>query len=105
MQNTTGSVPDVESRGRECAALSDSGRSPLVTSQPTSQPAPPYPNPFPRCIDPHCPCAACLHRSTLLALAGGIPTNAEWWKVQGVFPVTDGGVAGQVDGFFAQEVR
>lgn len=91
MRDTTGSVPDDQSRGRSCAALSRSER---------------FTNPFPACTDPNCPCAACMHRCTLVARAGGIPTNGEWWKIQGVFPVvTSGVVVEQVDGFFAKAVR
>jgi hypothetical protein len=86
MRDTIGSVTESESRGFSYAAL---GEIPEQTSV------------FPRCIDPHCGCAACLHRCTQVALAGGIPTNGEWWKIQGVFPVIHGGVAEQVDGFFA----
>lgn len=79
MRDTTCSVPDVQSRGISCAALSDSAAN---SSRSNTLPANST-----LCADPNCGCAQCMEKCDRIAASGLIPTNFAWWMSQTYFPV------------------
>jgi len=85
MRDTTCSVPDVASRGRGCAALSQFSDKTLNLNE--LLPSTDF------CSDPDCRCARCLAACDRYAAAGMIPINAAWWQAQDffvpMFPIGD----------------
>jgi hypothetical protein len=72
MRATTGSVPDVASRVESAPAQVVSTDKATHNHSISASDA----------IDPDCGCVYCLAECDRVAVAGGVPTNQSWWRIQ-----------------------